>query len=106
MLTKVKDARQTQSLQKSAVAEHTWGSHHSINWKDTSVIDWTRRPEKLLLEEAIHIQSTPAGERLNRDGGKGIPMCWMAALKHSEGAVSQRSNYNFWRQSMAFGDTQ
>ena len=32
------DACQTQSLQKSAVAEHAWGSHHPINWKDTLVI--------------------------------------------------------------------
>ena len=79
------DACRTQSLQKSAVAEHAWGSHHPINWKDTSVIDRARRPEELLLKEAIHIQGTPAGDRLNRDGGKGIPKCWTAALKCSEG---------------------
>ena len=57
----------------SAVAEHAWGSHHPINWTDTSVIDRARRPEVLLLKEAIHIQSTPAGEHLNRDGGREIP---------------------------------
>ena len=64
-----RDACRTQSLQKSVVAEHTWGSHHPINWKDTSVIDRARRLEELLLKEAIHIQNTPAGQRLNRDGG-------------------------------------
>ena len=88
------------------MAEHAWGSHHPINWKDTSVIDRTRRPEELLLKEAIHIQSTPAGEHLNRDGGKGIPKYWMAALKRSEGAVDQRPNRNFQRQSVASSDTQ
>ena len=83
-----------------------WGSHHPINWKDTLVIDRARRPEELLLKEAIHIQSTPAGERLNRDGGKGILKCWMQQLKRSEGAVDQRPNHNFWRQSVASGDSQ
>ena len=43
--------------------------------------------EELLLKETIHIQGAPAGECLNRDGGKGIPRCWTAALKRSEGAA-------------------
>ena len=72
-LREYQDACQTQSLLKSAVAEHAWGSHHPINWKDTSVIDWARRPEELLLKEAIHIQRTPAGERINRDRGREFP---------------------------------
>ena len=84
-----RDACRTQSLQKSAVAEHAWGSHHPINWKDTLVIDRARRPEELLLKDAIH-----------------IPKCWMAALKHSEGAVDWQSDRNFWQQSVASGDTQ
>ena len=88
------------------VAEHAWGSHHPINWKDTLVIDRARRPEELLLKEAIHIQSTPAGELLNRDGGKGIPKCWMATLKRSEGVVNWQSNCNLRQQSVASGDTQ
>ena len=67
----------------------------SSNWKDTSMIDWARRPEELLLKEAIHIQGTPAGERRNRDGGKGIPKGWTAALKRSEGAANRRPNHNF-----------
>ena len=100
------DACRTQSLQKSAVAEHAWGSHHHINWKDTSVINRARRPEELLLKEAIHIQGTPAGECLNRDGGKGIPRCWTAALKRSEGAANRQPNCNFWRQVTASGDSQ
>ena len=85
--------------------EHTRGSHHPINWKDTSVIDKARRPEELLLKEAIHIQGTPAGECLNRDGGKGIPRCWTAALKRSEGAAKWRPNHNFRRQITASGDS-
>ena len=92
------DACRTQSLQKSVVVEHVWGSHHPINWKDISVIDQAKRPEELLLKESIHIQGTPAGERLNRDGGKGIPKCWTAALKRSEGAANRRPNRNFQRQ--------
>ena len=96
----------TQSLQRSAVAEHAWVSHHHINWKDTSVIDWARRPEELLLKEAIHIQGTPAGECLNRDGGKGIPWCWKAALKRSEGTANRQPNLNFRRQVTASGDSQ
>ena len=86
--------------------EHAWGSHHPINWKDTSVIDRARRPEELLLKEAIHIQGTPARECLNRDGGKGIPRSWTAALKCSEGVANRRPNRNFQRQITAYGDTQ
>ena len=100
------DACRTQSLQKSAVAEQAWGSHHHINWKDTSVINRARRPEELLLKEAIHIQVTPAGKCLNRDGGKGIPRCWTAALKRSEGAANRQPNRNFRRQVTASGDSQ
>ena len=54
--------------------------------------------EELLLNEAIHIQVSPAGKCLNRDGGKGIPRCWTAALKRSEGAANRRPNRNFRRQ--------
>ena len=99
------DACRTQSLHKSAVAEHAWGSHHPINWNDTSVVDRARRPEELLLKEAIHIQNTPAGESLNRDGGKEIPKSWMITLKHSGGAVNRRPGRNFRRQSTTSGDT-
>ena len=42
-----RDACWTQSLQKSAVAEHAWGNHHPINWRDTLVIDRARWPEEL-----------------------------------------------------------
>ena len=41
--------------------------------RQSSVIDQARRPEEHLLKETIHIQSTPAGERLNRDGRKEFP---------------------------------
>ena len=95
------DACRTQSLQMSLVVEQAWGSHHPINWKDTLVIAWARRPEKFLLKEAIHIQRTPAGECLNRDGGKGSPKCWMTALKCNEGAANRRPNCNFRQQTMA-----
>ena len=87
------DACRTQSLQKSAVAEHAWGSHHPINWKDTLVINRARQPEELLLKEAIHIQETPAWECLNRDGGKEIPRCCTAALKRRERANNRHESY-------------
>ena len=79
--------------------------NHRCVLQNTSVVDWARRPEELLLKEAIHIQRTPVGERLNRDGGKGVPKCWMATLKHSEDAVNRRPNRNFRRPSVASGDT-
>ena len=64
--------------------------HKSLyNVDQLKLIDRAKRPEELLLKEAIHIQSTPAGECLNRDGGKGIPKGWMAALKRSEGTVNR-----------------
>ena len=56
-----------------------------------------RRPAELLLKEAIHIQGTPARECLNKGGRKGIPRCWTAALKLSEGAANWQPNCNFRR---------
>lgn len=35
-------ACQKGTLQKSALAEHAWESHHLIKWKDVTVIDRTR----------------------------------------------------------------
>ena len=43
------------ALEKSALAEHAWESHHPIKWEETTVVDQARIPKELLLKEAIHI---------------------------------------------------
>ena len=57
----------------SVVAEHAWGNQHCIDWEGTSVINRTRRSTELMLNEALHIQMTPAEEQLNCDGGLELP---------------------------------
>ena len=64
-----RDACKKRVLGKSSVAEHAWKEHHPIRWEETSIVDQARRPKELLLKEALHIQTTPAEERFNRDGG-------------------------------------
>ena len=53
-------------MEKSAVAEQVWESHHLIHWEETAVLDHDREQE-LLVKEALHIQMTPSEERFNRD---------------------------------------
>ena len=77
------------TLEKSAVAEHAWKDHHTIKWEETAVVDMARHPRELLLKEAIHIQMTPAEERLNRDAGLELPGCWVAALRRQEGTTNR-----------------
>ena len=77
------------TLEKSAVAEHAWNDHHTIKWEETAVVDMARHPRELLLKEAIHIQMTPAEERLNRDAGLELPGCWVAALRRQEGTTNR-----------------
>ena len=79
-----RDACQKGALEKSALAEHAWESHHPIKWEETTVVDQARTPKELLLKEAIHIRLLKPP--LNRDGGLELPGCWMAAL----GAGKQR----------------
>ena len=60
-----------------------------IKWEETAVVDMARHPRELLLKEAIHIQMTPAEERLNRDAGLELPGCWVAALRRQEGTTNR-----------------
>ena len=50
------DACQKGALEKSALAEHAWESHHLIKWEEATVVDQARSPKELLLKEAIHIR--------------------------------------------------
>ena len=37
------------------------------------------------VKEALHIEKTPANNRLNRDGGYELPGCWITTMKKLEG---------------------
>ena len=76
------------TLEKSAIAEHAWKDHHTIKWDETTVVDMARHPRELLPKEAIHIQMTPAEERLNRDTRLELPGCWVAALRRQEDSTN------------------
>ena len=51
-------------MEKSAVAEHAWEHHHPIHWEKTTALDHGRG-QKLLVKDDLHIEVTPAEERLN-----------------------------------------
>ena len=71
-------------MEKSAVAEQVWESHHLIHWEETAVLDHDREQE-LLVKEALHIQMTPSEERFNRDRGLEVPGCWTAMMRMQGG---------------------
>ena len=69
-----KDACRKQLTDKSATAEHAWNSHCPIKWEEASVLDHARNSPDLMINEAIHIQTTPM------DKGAEIPGCWVATI--------------------------
>ena len=84
------------------ICSYKKNSHHPINWKDTSVIDRSRRPEELLLPSTS--RASLLGNASTETGGRGFPS--VGCIEGSEGAVDRHPNRNFQRQSMASGDTQ
>ena len=78
-------ACQKEALEKSALAEHAWESHHPIKWEETTVVDQARSPKELLMKEANHTRLLKPP--LYRDRGLELSGCWMAAL----GAGKQRT---------------
>ena len=73
-----KEACQSCSLDKSAIAEHAWTEHHPIKWDNVKILDNANRQDLLRLKEAMHIQLKDEGERVN---GTAVPYCWIAMLK-------------------------
>ena len=76
---------------KSAIAEHQWDQQHQVDWDATRVLDRAARPVQLKVKEALHIEKTPANNRLNRDGGYELPGCWIAAMKKLGGGGNRAS---------------
>ena len=79
-------------MEKSAVAEHAWENHHSIDWEETTVLD-RGRGQELLLKEALHIQMTPSEERFNRDGELEVP--WLLDRCDEEAGREEQSSPTF-----------
>ena len=52
---------------------HSWMHHHAIKREEMSVVDRANRCTKLLLKEALSIQLTSVGERLNQGRWSGVP---------------------------------
>ena len=52
------------------------------------MIDQARTHKELLLKEAIHIRLQHP--HLNRDGGRELTGCWVAALKGTAARVDRR----------------
>ena len=40
---------------EKAIAEHAWGQHHRILWKETSVLNQAKNNTTLLIKEALHM---------------------------------------------------
>ena len=80
-----KDACCKGATDKSAVAEHAWTQQHSIEWKETTVLDHARRNRELLLKEALHIRMAAEGSHFNRDEGVELHECWLTTIRKSKG---------------------
>ena len=75
---------------KSAIAEHQWDQQHQMDWDETRVLDRATRPIQLKVKEVLHIQKTPANNRLDRDGGYELPGCWIETMKKLGGGAGAR----------------
>ena len=62
-----------------------------MDWDATRVLDRAARPVQLKVKEALHIEKTPANNRLNRDGGYELPGCWIATMKNLGGGGNRTS---------------
>ena len=62
-----------------------------VPWDATRVLDRAARPVQLKVKEALHIEKTPANNRLNRDGGYELPGCWIATMKKLGGGGNRAS---------------
>ena len=52
-----------------------------MDWDGTRVLDRAARPVQLKVKEALHIERTPANNRLNQDGDYELPGCWITTMK-------------------------
>ena len=60
-----KAATRRGELEKSAIAEHAWKSHHQVPWDQTRVLDEATNMTGLLIKEALHIKLTDSGRLTN-----------------------------------------
>ncbi|MCG8621507.1 MAG: hypothetical protein MJE68_05845 [Proteobacteria bacterium] len=67
------------------------GPQHQVDWDATRVLDRAARPVQLKVKEALHIERTPANNRLNRDGGYELSGCWIATMKKLGGGGNRAS---------------
>ena len=76
---------------KSAIAEHQWDQQDQVDWDATRVLDRATRPVQLKVKESLHIERTPANNRLNRDEGYELPGCWIATMNKLGGGGNHAS---------------
>ena len=57
----------------SALAEHAWGAHHSVDWDNVKVLDHQPHLHQRLILESVHIRSQV--RPLNRDKGSMPQLC-------------------------------
>ena len=54
-------------MNASAIAEHAWTNHYSVNWEEAKILDVCDRWHERCLLELWHMLNHP--ERMNRDKG-------------------------------------
>ena len=78
---------QEANTERSAAAEHSWNTHHTIKWGETTIIGQAQGTKELKIKKALHILATPADQRLNRDEGLELPGCWTATMEQMGGGT-------------------
>ena len=77
-LKEYRDACERGVMKKLVIAEHVWENHYLIHLEETTMLDHGRRQE-LLMEEALHVQTTYSEECFNQFGWRTkVPGCWTA----------------------------
>ena len=73
---------------KSAIAEHQWDQQHQVDWYGMRVLDRATRLIQLKVNEALHIERTPANSRLNHDRGYDLLGCRITTMKKLGGGAN------------------
>ena len=78
-----KSATDKGKINDSAIAEHAWTSHHSIDWDNVKVLDQESGERHRQIKESLHIRTR--GPQKNRDQGLDISVAYNSIIRAHSG---------------------
>ena len=76
-------------IDDSAIAEHSWSSHHNIDWENIKVLDQESVDKRRLIKESLLIRSR--APKINRDLGLEVSEAYSSIIQLSTGPLDGKS---------------